>query len=273
VTSSPHARQGTASATRPLPSSPLTAMPPLIRPRARREPGSWTDDLSLATPAAVVRDLAYTSALLDGAERIRSEPDLPSLLSAVAAEAATLIQADDVAVIRYAGMHRVVLDVHVPSHIDDPALIEAVRAAGQEDWLVDPGSIADLADDRRWTSRRGPLASVDWRSVMTVSLDSPRPQEQRKLLWFSKTPQAFNGRSEVAGLFGRQANLVIQNLDERLNLALAIAARHRIGQAQGILMAKHHVTAEETFEMLRHASQNTNVKLHTVADDIISEFR
>ena len=53
-------------------------------------------------------------------------------------------------------------------------------------------------------------------------------------------------------------------------LGRALDTRDVIGQAKGLLMARHSCGAEEAFEHLRHASQQANVKLHEVAARLIS---
>ena len=49
------------------------------------------------------------------------------------------------------------------------------------------------------------------------------------------------------------------------NLHKALLSRDVIGQAKGILMERLKLTPEEAFDVLRHASQRLNEKLHTVA--------
>jgi AmiR/NasT family two-component response regulator len=51
--------------------------------------------------------------------------------------------------------------------------------------------------------------------------------------------------------------------------ARAVAARHRVGLAQGILMTGRRLTAEEAFALLKRESQNTHVKLRTIAQTVI----
>jgi AmiR/NasT family two-component response regulator len=53
------------------------------------------------------------------------------------------------------------------------------------------------------------------------------------------------------------------------NLHAALATREAIGQAQGILMEREHVTAERAFDILRRASQHLNVKLRDIAQNLI----
>lgn len=51
----------------------------------------------------------------------------------------------------------------------------------------------------------------------------------------------------------------------------SVATRGVIGQALGLLMARHGCCGEAVFEMLRRASQVSNRKLHTVAAEMVAE--
>lgn len=48
-------------------------------------------------------------------------------------------------------------------------------------------------------------------------------------------------------------------------LEQAVATRHTIGEAMGILMGSHRLTEEEAFDVLRRYSQENNIKLREVA--------
>lgn len=82
----------------------------------------------------------------------------------------------------------------------------------------------------------------------------------------------------VARLLADQAaaRLRLDSLDTALqkqltrarNLEEALTTNREIGQAIGILMATHHVTAEQAFEQLRTASQHTHRKLREIAADV-----
>jgi AmiR/NasT family two-component response regulator len=63
--------------------------------------------------------------------------------------------------------------------------------------------------------------------------------------------------------------LRLKAVTERDNLNRAVAARHRIGLAQGILMSRHQITAEQAFALLRRQSQNTHAKPRTIAQTVI----
>ena len=54
-------------------------------------------------------------------------------------------------------------------------------------------------------------------------------------------------------------------------LRAALETRHTIGLAQGILMARHTLTVAQAFDYLRRRSQGDNVKLRTIAVDVVAE--
>jgi len=53
------------------------------------------------------------------------------------------------------------------------------------------------------------------------------------------------------------------------NLQAALESNRRIGMAIGILMATRRLTDEAAFECLRQASNQRNVKLRVVAEEVI----
>lgn len=57
---------------------------------------------------------------------------------------------------------------------------------------------------------------------------------------------------------------------ERLeNLHGALASRQVIGRAEGILMQRELISADQAFYLLRRASQNLNTKLREVAQYVV----
>lgn len=53
------------------------------------------------------------------------------------------------------------------------------------------------------------------------------------------------------------------------NLEIALLTSRRIGMAMGILMARLRLTEDAAFDALRTASQRTQLKVHSVAEEII----
>ncbi len=73
----------------------------------------------------------------------------------------------------------------------------------------------------------------------------------------------------MAHIFGQHASVALATARREAGLRQAIDARHLIGQAQGILMERFDLTADQSFAVLRRYSQENNVKLRSVAAEII----
>lgn len=54
------------------------------------------------------------------------------------------------------------------------------------------------------------------------------------------------------------------------NLKRGLATRTVVGQAQGILIERHKITADDAFRMLVTASSVTNRKLRDVAEELVT---
>jgi AmiR/NasT family two-component response regulator len=59
----------------------------------------------------------------------------------------------------------------------------------------------------------------------------------------------------------------VQQLEE------AVRGQGSIGIATGLVMAQHHVEADDAFAILRRASQDSNRELGDIAEDVISSGR
>ena len=55
-------------------------------------------------------------------------------------------------------------------------------------------------------------------------------------------------------------------------LRAALGNRHQIGIAQGILMQRHGLSLQQSFEVLQRFSNESNTKLSDVAADIVREL-
>ena len=62
----------------------------------------------------------------------------------------------------------------------------------------------------------------------------------------------------------------IEDEERRIdNLHSALSSREIIGQAQGILMERERIPADQAFDVLRRASQYLNIKLREVAQTLV----
>jgi ANTAR domain len=208
-------------------------------------------------------DLSRAGQLADAATRLARAPDVASLWPMIVAEALSLVGGDGAAVLRArkAFWQVVVHGQREAAAADQPDF--ALLDACEQGLFEDPGVLADSA-------AADAVGTGCWRTLLVCELAGPSDRERLRLVWFSAEPAAFSADLGLAELFAQHVGTALAAVTERVTLEQAIAARHRIGQAQGILMARLDLTAEESFEFLRRTSQQHNVKLRDLADQIIA---
>ena len=87
---------------------------------------------------------------------------------------------------------------------------------------------------------------------------------------YAPKPRGFDAESRGEGLaFAAQAAVALRSAQNEEHLRAAMATRNLIGQAQGILMERFKLTAEQAFAVLSRISQQSNVKLRDVAQRLI----
>jgi GAF domain-containing protein len=83
---------------------------------------------------------------------------------------------------------------------------------------------------------------------------------------YARTPRAFTEESIAVGLaLAAHAAVAITGAQREANLRTAIDNRDLIGQAKGILMERHGVTADQASAVLLRASQETHRKVVDIA--------
>lgn len=86
---------------------------------------------------------------------------------------------------------------------------------------------------------------------------------------YAHEPGAFTEASETAGwLLASHAAVAFSSARRYAQMQRAVASRHVIGEAMGILMAGRGLDEEQAFDVLRRYSQEHNVKLREVAHRI-----
>jgi hypothetical protein len=133
----------------------------------------------------------------------------------------------------------------------------------------------DLSTDDRWPLFTGQAAGTGVRSILALPLTAALTQGTLTL--YARYPQAFGVIDRARGvLLAALAALALTSAqsheeEERreANLHAALATREVIGQAQGILIERERVTADQAFDILRRASQHLNQKLRAVAQTLV----
>jgi hypothetical protein len=188
--------------------------------------------------------------------------DLAALWRTVVDEALALIAADGASVVTYTERFWEILAAR-PSDAapDDSAAAAVIEMLFRQGLLQQPVSIDDLAEGASWNG-------LGRRGLLVVRIEgSSRPPV--RLVWYATRPASLSGYADVAEAFAHHASLALEAVMERDNLNRAVAARHRVGLAQGILMSRRRLTAEQAFTLLKRESQNTHVKLRTIAQTVI----
>jgi GAF domain-containing protein len=133
----------------------------------------------------------------------------------------------------------------------------------------------DLAGDPRWPNFGPEAASAGVRSLLALCLSGDGTVGALNL--YARYPVAFGAVDRARGLvlagLAGLALSVAEAHEEELrraeNLRQALVTRELIGQAQGILMERERITAEQAFDILRRASQHLNTKLREVAQQLV----
>jgi GAF domain-containing protein len=133
----------------------------------------------------------------------------------------------------------------------------------------------DLHADARWP-RFGPQAAArGMRSLLAVPLSANGTLGALNL--YAHYPSAFGvldrARAVLLAALAAVAFTSAQTHEDdnrrSANLHTALTTREMIGQAQGILMERERVTADQAFDILRRASQHLNIKLREVAQTLV----
>ncbi|WP_310436231.1 GAF and ANTAR domain-containing protein [Streptomyces sp. 3330] len=126
--------------------------------------------------------------------------------------------------------------------------------------------IADLTEEQpRWPAYAPQARALGVGSMMGFLLYT-EDEDLGALNLYSRKPGAFTEASETAGwLLASHAAVAFAGARAHDQLQAAVATRHMIGEAMGILMGGHRLTEQEAFDVLRRFSQEHNIKLREVA--------
>jgi GAF domain-containing protein len=128
--------------------------------------------------------------------------------------------------------------------------------------------LSDMAAETRWPVFTRAARDLGIGSMLSLQL-YVRDGTLGALNLYAPLPFALDDESEQVGLLlATHAAVAMAGARTEEELDRAVAARDLIGQAKGILMERHKLNAEEAFQMLVHASQQTNRKLAVVAREL-----
>ena len=136
-------------------------------------------------------------------------------------------------------------------------------------WDGDSYLAEDIAHDARWP-RWGPrVAKLGVGSVLSVQL-STETETIGALNLYAERARAFTSDDvDLALIFTVHATNALNSARLVSGLQTAVHSRHLIGVAQGILMSTYGLTMDQSFELLRRYSSQTNTKIRDVAQHVV----
>jgi GAF domain-containing protein len=130
----------------------------------------------------------------------------------------------------------------------------------------------DLRADPRWPKFGHLAAEAGVRSMLSFRLFLDDDDLIAGLNFYSTRKDAFDEDAATIGtLLATHGALAISAAAAReraAQLQQALFTNRNIGVAMGVLMARHHISRNEAFDLLRMASQHTNRRLADIALDV-----
>jgi GAF domain-containing protein len=135
-------------------------------------------------------------------------------------------------------------------------------------WEQEVVRVDDLVTDRRWPEFVRQASALGVRSMVCFQLFVAR-DHLGALNVYSRTPGAFDAESrDVGQVFASHAAVALAGAEHEANLRIGMDHRDVIGQAKGILMERHKLTAAQAFGVLAQVSMEMNRKLVDVAVEL-----
>ncbi|GAA1724043.1 GAF and ANTAR domain-containing protein [Aeromicrobium alkaliterrae] len=128
----------------------------------------------------------------------------------------------------------------------------------------------DVEADGRWPRWGAEVAPLGLRSVISVRLASQNRRYGSLNLYSHRTHAWEDGDVDVARVFARHASVAVATSHQEDGLKVAADTRNLIGQAQGILMERFDIDADRAFAVLSRVSQQRNIKLRSLAEDLVA---
>ncbi len=155
-------------------------------------------------------------------------------------------------------------------HLGEGPCFDAARSGTKERVF----RIADFTQDQpHWPAYASRARDLGVGSMMGFLLFT-EDEDFGALDLYSRRPGSFTEDSETAGwLLASHAAVAFSSARSHAQMEQAIATRHVIGEAMGILMGSHRLTEDQAFDVLRRFSQEHNIKLREVARKVCEHGR
>ncbi|WP_268766027.1 GAF and ANTAR domain-containing protein [Knoellia sp. Soil729] len=148
-------------------------------------------------------------------------------------------------------------------HLGEGPCVSAIR----EEMVV----VVNHADrEHRWPNFMKQAAAMGLRSQMGVRLRVDDCTLGGLNLYATEVDAIDPDVIQMAQLFASHAALALGKARREENLIQGMMTRQRIGVAVGIVMQQHGLSEQDAFQYLARVSQNSNVKLRDIADEVVT---
>jgi len=217
----------------------------------------------------------------------RSTDGFARSVHAVAGRAARLQRGAELVVERLEGCDHAAVTIATPEYVENGAASDDLVAraeAWQHDLSQGPALDVvlrrqtivsqELGPDRRWPSWAPKVAGVlGFGSVLSVLLYTDRETVGALTLYADRPLVWDDAQVELAIVLAGHLAVAASDAHEIENWGRAARSRTLIGQAEGILMERLDLDADQAFGHLRRISQTTHRKLLAVAHDVVETRR
>jgi len=151
---------------------------------------------------------------------------------------------------------------HLQYEMNEGPCLDAIRDEG----VV----IVNHADrEQRWPRFTERATALGLRSQMGVRLYANQQTLGGLNLYATQVDEIDPDVIHMAQLFASHAALALGHARVEQNLLQAMTSRQRIGVAVGIVMERYGLDEQRAFQYLARVSQNSNVKLREIADEVV----
>jgi GAF domain-containing protein len=138
-----------------------------------------------------------------------------------------------------------------------------------------------MISDDRWPTFAHAAVESGVLSSLSIPLVLAGDERVGGLNIYGQPASAFCADDEqLAMAFANQASVVVSNVqaywsafEMTRNLTRSMESRAVIEQAKGVLIARHGLSDDEAFGMLRNRSQTENRKLREIAGELVEQAR
>ncbi|MCW2831836.1 MAG: hypothetical protein JWP31_2528 [Aeromicrobium sp.] len=134
-------------------------------------------------------------------------------------------------------------------------------ALGGEDAVL----AANLTVEERWPGWREGASGIGIVGVVSARLHARERTIGALNLYTREADRLTAQDAETAHLLAKHAAAALAAAVDHTTLTQSALSRSIIGRAQGVLMERYDITADQAFEVLKRHSQALNVKLRTIA--------